>query len=396
MVEDKGGKDPPDKFIRQENLYQYTDSGPFEIYIQCNNKNIGNYRILGIAKTVLDMKLTDVKKINKKGKNRIGVEFKTFQAANELAKNEELKKKGHDVFIPINKVTCKGIVKPLDKEFSDEILKKYSEIKTPINCGVLNVRRFTHFLGTSLPKKIFICGLSYRVIPYISPVVQCYNCLLYGHAKKLCKRGTGRCTICREVKNDKHWVDGKCENKLCMYCGDDSHFSTCKTCPEYIRQKKFKEVMSLDNLTYFEANELLPKLPTVDLGFIPVNQRRAEIINQNRRPFKSIPKNNDKKRKLPHQQNNSMEEHKKLLISPNGQFSRSISPDSIYTINGTPRSSRDEMFTQIGVDLNEVGAKLNATHEEQVLNFITQLITGSINNQNDTGGENSTMESEER
>ncbi|KAG5867789.1 hypothetical protein JTB14_002761 [Gonioctena quinquepunctata] len=143
MGEDKGGKDPPDKFIRQENLYQYTDSGPFEIYIQCNNKNIGNYHILGIAKTVLDMKLTDVKKINKKGKNRISVEFKTFQAANELAKNEELKKKGYDVFIPINKVTCKGIVKPLDKEFSDEILKEYSEIKTPINCRVLNVRRFT-------------------------------------------------------------------------------------------------------------------------------------------------------------------------------------------------------------------------------------------------------------
>ncbi|KAG5861296.1 hypothetical protein JTB14_007907 [Gonioctena quinquepunctata] len=224
MGEDKGGKDPPDKFIRQENLYQYTDSGPFEIYIQCNNKNIGNYHILGIAKTVLDMKLTDVKKINKKGKNRISVEFKTFQAANELAKNEELKKKGYDVFIPINKVTCKGIVKPLDKEFSDEILKEYSEIKTPINCRVLNVRRFTvrnkkteesepkyipsytalyTFSGTSLPKEIFICGLSYRVIPYISPVVQCYNCLLYGHTKKLCKRGTGRCTICGEVKNDE-------------------------------------------------------------------------------------------------------------------------------------------------------------------------------------------------
>ncbi|KAG5892039.1 hypothetical protein JTB14_029669 [Gonioctena quinquepunctata] len=93
MGEDKGGKDPPDKFIRQENVYQYTDLGPFEIYIQCNNKNIGNYHISGIAKTVSDMKLTDVKIINKKGKNRIDVEFKTFQAANELAKNDELKEK---------------------------------------------------------------------------------------------------------------------------------------------------------------------------------------------------------------------------------------------------------------------------------------------------------------
>ncbi|KAG5894819.1 hypothetical protein JTB14_008309 [Gonioctena quinquepunctata] len=128
----------------------FTDERPlkyFRIYNpeNCNLECLTNYTLnkcgcVGfymprIAKTVLDMKLTDVKKINKKGKNRISVEFKTFQAANELAKNEELKKKGYDVFIPINKVTCKGIVKPLDKEFSDEILKEYSEIKTPINCG---------------------------------------------------------------------------------------------------------------------------------------------------------------------------------------------------------------------------------------------------------------------
>ncbi|RLU25475.1 hypothetical protein DMN91_001631, partial [Ooceraea biroi] len=45
------------------------------------------------------------------------------------------------------------------------------------------------------------------VWPYVEPVVQCYNCFMFGHVKVHCKRET-KCIIC---ENKAH---GECDQRI--------------------------------------------------------------------------------------------------------------------------------------------------------------------------------------
>uniref|UniRef100_A0A6P7H007 Uncharacterized protein LOC114344424 n=1 Tax=Diabrotica virgifera virgifera TaxID=50390 RepID=A0A6P7H007_DIAVI len=206
---------PLKKPLQKVSEYSYKDKGPYEVYISSNtDKNIGNYNYLAIAREIFDLQLNSIKKINKKGKNRISVEFITSSEANKFLKNEAVIKKGYDLFIPYKNVTCKGVVRFIDKSFTDEMIVKYSETKID-NCKIIEARRLSTkkknsnrittsnqesslennaittknmeaeyiptgtisitFSGTTLPKSIYICGIEHRVLPYILPVVQCYN-----------------------------------------------------------------------------------------------------------------------------------------------------------------------------------------------------------------------------
>lgn len=67
-----------------------------------------------------------MKRINRKGKNRIGVGFNNHLTANafldKFAENPNFK-----VLITLNKVSCKGIIRNVDNNFSIDI-KKYLHI----------------------------------------------------------------------------------------------------------------------------------------------------------------------------------------------------------------------------------------------------------------------------
>ena len=78
---------PPDKeklrdinkFTRINNKLSENDFGPFKVIVQSSltNKNIGNYSILSIAKEIFNLNLENIKNIERKGHNRVSVEFKT-------------------------------------------------------------------------------------------------------------------------------------------------------------------------------------------------------------------------------------------------------------------------------------------------------------------------------
>lgn len=281
--------------IKETYYFTEKDVGPFRVMVESKNKerNVGNYHHLAIAKNILDLKLENVKKIERKGINKISVEFKNYQAANQFAKNE-IMSKDYNLFIPYNLLSCKGVVKYIDKDLNEEALKEITGgSEFGINIQVLNAkrlkRRVSHpngtvtyeltgsvlytFAGKLHPKFVKIYGVEMPVEPYIAPVVQCFQCLLYGHTKRQC-RGKVRCQNC----TGRH--EGNCESETrCLHCRNSEHKSISRQCPEFKRQKQLRELMCFQNLSFYDAGLLLPK-PKIRKTFYPQPEEFPKLPRQ--------------------------------------------------------------------------------------------------------------------
>lgn len=396
--------DPPDKNKDKKDdvFYKDTDIYPYEVYIQSKNNNVGKFHLVSIAKEIFNLNLTNIININKKGKNRIGVTLKTYQAANDLVKNIELKNKGYDIFIPSHHISCKGIVKFVDKSITDKELMDYSSTNLTTS-KILNVKRFNRrvvidgetqylptgtilftFSGRHIPAEISIYNLPMRVIPYVGHVIQCEKCFLFGHTGKLCK-GKPKCSKCGSI----HEVGFKCKTK-CMHCKIEGHQSNDKNnCPEFTRQKNIKETMAYANKSYYEASLLVPK-PKIEepavldesnypaLGntekIITIQQRRGEAIMGNRN-YSSYSQMTQGTKKRKHNNNTGYDrqEYNKYLNNPNGR--------TISTPTNSNRVNREDKEEKMNQDFTDVLQLLTEPQKELILNFISNIITNQLTNQ---------------
>lgn len=299
------------KFKNEKTIfYSKNDNGPFVVYLESTvnvGYNIGKFNNIKIAREIFNLNLTDIKRINNKGLNRISVEFINFQSANNFLKNKTLIEKGYKIFIPYNFVTCKGIVRQIDADLTEEEILKFCKANNGIE--ILQVKRLNRkvfknnvviyeptgtvlftFKGIILPRSINLYRLERPVNVYIPPVTQCYRCLRFGHTKNNCK-GKERCFNCGEEEN--HLQDGEVKFSCvtqCFYCKDD-HKSSSKKCPEYSRQKNIKELMALENLTFYEASETCKKSYISNGEFFLNNNNFPELIKK--RNGEDIRKKND-------------------------------------------------------------------------------------------------------
>lgn len=413
--------DPPDKIIPQthnktpnieensqkqtdnkiKKLYSEHDFGPFEVYIQSKEKNVGNFHILSIAKEIFNLKLNDIIKINRKGKNRLGVYFTNYKAANNLVNDKRLEEKKYDIFIPTHLVSCRGIVRWVDKELSEEELKQYTETKMN-HCKILQIRRLSRkheegnqvkyiptstvcftFSGKSIPKEIEIYGLPMKVTPYVSPVLQCQNCLLYGHNHNQCK-GNTKCRTCGSTQD--HHDEKKCEI-FCIHCKSSLHNSMNKNCREFARQKEIKQLMSFSNLSYYEANTQLQQTVSKEFNTnlqnfppisksnndnsITIQERRVKAMEGNVIPTysQSIRSPSTPKRKRPASSNQGYDQkaYNEMLNCPNGR-SRNPTP--------TPTQNRDS-HQRLDMDYQQAMSILSPGHRDLVMSFIGNLINSS-------------------
>lgn len=122
-------------------LYKENSIGPYTIHIEKieNEKEIkkSNYNYMKIANEIFHMNLNNILKVKQKGKNKIGIDFSHYQAANNLLKNEKLLNKGYKIYIPINQITCKGIIRRVDPDLSIDEIKNM--IRSPFD--VLEIKR---------------------------------------------------------------------------------------------------------------------------------------------------------------------------------------------------------------------------------------------------------------
>lgn len=390
-----GGPDPPttsiDKNVNRENvMYNEKDKGPFVVYIEVPEtiKINSRFNNLKLAREIFDLNLVDVKQIKNKGTHRVAVEFLKYQTANLFVNNKKLLEKGYKIFIPFNFVTCKGIIRRVDLEYSDEELLKFISAEAPI----LQVRRLKRreikneeisyvptgtvlctFKGVMLPREVTFCNLVIKVEVYVSPVTQCYSCLLYGHTKVNCKSKI-KCFNCASklMEGEKH-LDNEnkfnCESK-CHHC-QGNHRSNYKKCPEYLRQTDIKKFMAYENVTFYDANQTLGKnyvrhedftynprdfpmtrknhntnesTASPSRNLIPPNERRAEhfLNNRNKRTFAqtiSFNREAPQKKRIIYQTYDK-DQHRQALLFPDSR------PDKMTKTNKqtdpvTPTTSND-------------------------------------------------------
>lgn len=251
--------------IYSNNIYVFLEKN--------NNENIGRLHPMVVGH-ILHKKLNipNIMKIEKVGRNRIRVELKSIKDANNLVNNTLLKAENLNAYIPKNLLERKGIIKYVDTTFDDKYL--FENLMSPYR--ITEVNRFKRkiitedgnaklipkqtvlltFEGNVLPKNVYLNYVSCVVEPYIQKVIQCYNCLRYGHVAKQCNNTTSLCLNCGKSKDNEH----KCrdpQDRFCIYCKTTEHKSISKSCPKHEEQAKIKKLMAENNLTFIESKQNL-------------------------------------------------------------------------------------------------------------------------------------------
>lgn len=75
--------------------------------------------------------------------------------------------------------------------------------------------------------------------------------LSYGHTQKLCE-GKKRCKNCGQFKSEH--TNTNCEVR-CIHCEDCNHKSISKECPEYSKQYRIKQIMSIENISFLKIRK---------------------------------------------------------------------------------------------------------------------------------------------
>lgn len=272
-----------------QKTYSNDDSGPFIVHVFRPEPNpaIGStINPMKFGQFLFKHKIKDIIRdgIKSIGRNRISVQFSSYEAANSFLSNSHLAENKFSALVPTFSVTRMGIVRgvPLDWAMSE-----FAEsLEFPEGCGmVLKARRLNRksiidgvttwlptgtvvltFSGQLLPSKVYCFNTALTVEIYQLPSIQCGACCRFGHVKAQC-RSKPRCFKCAQF----HLGDScpVLENEAsCLFCSG-SHFATSISCPEQSRQKSIKMTMSQENISYNEASSRFP----------PVRRSYAHVAN---------------------------------------------------------------------------------------------------------------------
>lgn len=192
--------------------------------------------------------------------------------------------------IPRYLISCKVLIRNIPIEFSEQEIHDNIEFPNYINTKVIHVRRIKKRLVVDgkisyTPTHLAVITLSGVVIPecimlyrcvskcelYIPPVIQCRNCMRYGHIRNNCKSNS-RCHKCGFSGTSQEVVEHcrVCENICCLYCKGGHSASEegtplrSRCCPEFYRQQNIKEYMVSNNVSFFEALKMFPSISSPD------------------------------------------------------------------------------------------------------------------------------------
>lgn len=271
------------RVIDINNRYEGLDKGPYFVYVESTDREVNKLhpmqvgRILDGMEPVTQQKLLEVMSV---GRNRVKIEVQDYQVANDLVVHPVFSENKLVAYVPTHCTQRKGVVRGVDTSFSDDFILR--NIRSSV--AVLGIKRLTKmvddranqgmlkevprqmiivtFKGLTLPDYVYISRVRCPVETHIAPVIQCYNCLRYGHIKSQCKSHK-RCRICGE----QHAEDVKCDEskKRCIYCQSPDHSATSKNCPVYQNQRKIKFTMATNNMSFKEAEKAIrnPSFSTI-------------------------------------------------------------------------------------------------------------------------------------
>ncbi|XP_073996600.1 uncharacterized protein [Rhodnius prolixus] len=261
--------------------YQSTDLGPFYVIVESTNKDkkgLSRVHPMSVGKLLYEKHIDIAKSIDgikKLGVNRMRVEMNNGVAANRLVSSAILKEKGFRVYIPRYLLQRRGVIRDVDTDLTEEEIKEVMRGPLGAEYQILEIRRLkrkvidrdtkeTKFVptqsvlfsvrGQQLPQYVYIHYVRCEVHNCVQNVIQCKQCLRFGHFKDQCK-GNVRCGKCGENHEASQCKDN---TPKCVNCGSASHLATnVNMCPQYKKEKTLKQVMGEKNISYLDAKRFL-------------------------------------------------------------------------------------------------------------------------------------------
>lgn len=386
--------------------YSSSDSAPFSVYVEKKTADfkstLNPIKVGGILLSEHPELDNLIQRISSIGRNRIKVEFSDHAAANRLIRSIKLIKHSLEAYIPKFHIYRKGVIRGVSQDITEGSLKLSIRPFGRDSFTVDEVKRITrktnkmdengesireptqsiivNFKTSVLPKYVIINKVRCEVESYVQKVLICYNCYRYGHIGKQC-RASSRCLKCGEQHNTE-----ACEQAVqCLHCGGNHYAIQLNECPEFERQKRIKNTMSVNNMSYSEAAKIVPKRTYALVAQSPNRDSGS-------RSHQSLPLNvhnvqSTTKRTLsPTSENETAQLHKRLVTPytmpnrPGGVLSHP-SYTTTNTINSETESTREVEQFVINNILEAVKLIIQKIRESKGLNIDAAVIKNLVVNQ---------------
>lgn len=242
-----------------------------EVYASCAQKLPKQF---ALAKLFKELGILDISRIKYLSPYKIRVEFENEICMDKMITCKILTEKGWSFQRAYQVSYTYGIIRDVDIDLTEqEIMKSIQcDSRSSLTSATRLKRRGTlgewvqcetvrlGFKGSYLPTHVKVDGLRIKVEPYIFPVSQCSKCWKLGHPHTRCPSHKIVCPKC-----SKNHANCDTTTFVCVNC-KGSHMSLNKAeCPEFLKEKKIRVLMSEFNCTYRQARMMyVSKSPAQD------------------------------------------------------------------------------------------------------------------------------------
>lgn len=255
----------------QDNSYTGLESGPYLVCLSSKDKNLTHLHPMKIGKILYESgQFPNITRIKPQSRKQLALYFANHIEANAFVSSDICTKHNLQAFIPFSTTHCVGIIRGVSIDLStEEIL---SNIQTDNSVVVTNIHRFNRksvtdkdevtyvptqtckitFRSTTLPRRVYLYHIACEVEKYHQPLLQCKNCMAFGHTAKFC-RNNKKCGAC---SGDHSTME--CDNLIhkCPNCSGP-HKTRTPICEVYKRELLIQDKMNTLNLPRQEAKNIV-------------------------------------------------------------------------------------------------------------------------------------------
>lgn len=280
----------PKRLIRSNSAYNQNGASPkgksnIEIAIEVCVTSLERLpKQMALAKLLKTEKIEKILRIKYKNPYKVIIQFENTHQAEELLKNPKFRELGYRCQKVLEPNLSYGVVKGVDLEMEEKEISNAFESSYEI-ISVKRLKRLNDegkwidseavricFNNPTVPSYILVYGCRFKVERYIFPVTQCSGCWKFGHSVKFCPIHK---KICPKCGNNHDNCDLK--QIKCLNC-KGAHIVLDRTCPIFLKEKKIRNIMSEENITYRKALQIYLNETKHDLESFNVNADSQSII----------------------------------------------------------------------------------------------------------------------
>lgn len=222
-----------------------------------------------VGKFLFEMNLDQFTELKRAGQYRYKLTYKKPQDTEKILNSAKiLKEYNYRAFIPKMLTETTGVINQIptsltEREIYEKIIStkkviRVERIKRKKDDQLVNTRSVKITVeGSELPRVVHLYGVPVKPEIYIYPVRICNKCWRIGHKAAACK-GKQTCKRCGKVINEEHTGCNDNTPAKCKNCGKN-HLPTDIQCPERQRREHINVAMTVNKMTYAEAEEMYPK-----------------------------------------------------------------------------------------------------------------------------------------